>query len=72
MNGNMRELIQSQRGLICGRVGHNLKIVLPVEKDDSTRKVKCICSTCEQVFWDELPEAGYKRFLADFTAGKIV
>jgi len=71
MDQKMEELLKSQRGLICARTGHTKHIALPVQKDDAQRKVLCRCTTCEKGFWMELPEGGYDRFLADFSAGKI-
>ncbi len=71
MDGNIAELLKSQRGLICAQRGHDKHIALPVQKDDVLRKVLCRCTVCERDFWAELPEAGYNRFLADLAAGKI-
>lgn len=71
MDQEMEELLKSQRGLICAQTGHTKHIALPVQKDDVQRRVLCRCVTCGRDFWEELPEGGYKQFLADFEAGKI-
>ena len=71
MTPDLDELLKSQRGLICAQTGHNDKFVLPIQKDDTARRVLCTCSICERQVWKELPEAGYKRFLADLAAGNI-
>jgi len=65
------DLLRSQRGYICVQTGHINHIALPVQKDDEKRKVLCRCVTCNKETWAELPEDGYKDFLADLAAGKI-
>ncbi|OHA41806.1 MAG: hypothetical protein A3G59_01090 [Candidatus Taylorbacteria bacterium RIFCSPLOWO2_12_FULL_47_20] len=65
------DLLKSQRGYICAQTGHTNHIALPVQKDDETRKVLCRCVTCGRERWVELPEEGYRDFLADLAVGKI-
>ncbi len=68
----MQELVRQQtRSWVCPRVGHDFHFKLPLQTDDATRKVLCVCVGCHEEHWVEFPEEGYRKLLEANAAGKI-
>ncbi len=69
---NIQQLMDQQaHAYICSELGHSRGFVLPVQKQDETRKVLTMCRICHGEAWIQLPPEGYERFLKDLADGKI-
>ena len=70
MGNHLQVLLTEQaRAYICGNLGHDLRIVFPLQSRDETREILCRCATCGENVWKELPLDGYERLLKDVAAG---
>ncbi len=66
-----RKILREQAGIICGRLGHDMKIALPVQTRDATYEVLCGCATCGKREWIALSRDAYEQLLEDAATGKI-
>lgn len=64
-------LLEQPSAYIGGKVSHDLKIVSPVQIRMETKEVLCLCATCQEKTWIQLPEDGFQRLLKDIAMGKI-
>ncbi len=66
-----RTFLEEQCGIICGRLGHSPKLVLPPQIRNNNTEVLLRCKTCGEEKWTRFLEGGYEELMKDIASGKI-
>lgn len=68
---HQKTFLEEQGGIICARLGHHPKFVLPPQIRNDNTEILTRCVTCGEERWTKFLKGGYERFMADMACGKI-